>query len=341
MSTALATQRLRLRLPAAGDTSAAAELLTDPEVMRFLGREEVPEERVGAVVEKWIRRWEENGIGFFVVESCEDGAFLGRVGLNVWDVRSWTHATRAAAREYAQPELGWALVRSQWGRGYAAEAALAVRDWAFNQRDIRRLISLIAPDNLASAAVASPARCPEPSASGDIPTRWPRRRPTRTVSALVVIMRLMESHPKLVREEVEALVALHTERIADLVPEGRTSISGSTLLGTYGGHDVDLVVLVSSVEDAAERIRRSYPPLYEDDWRDDWAAFRLEGPPQVDIVVTKQGTTGDAHHRRAWELILADPRLQAEYEMLKATGMDSVRKAEFFNSVVAMLPLED
>jgi len=154
MSTALATQRLLLRLPVAGDASAAAELLTDPEVMRFLGGEVVPEERVGAVVEKWIWRWEENGIGFFVVESCEDGAFLGRIGLNVWDVRSWTHATLAAAGEYAQPELGWALVRSQWGRGYATEAALAVRDWAFKQRDIRRLISLIAPDNFASAAVA-------------------------------------------------------------------------------------------------------------------------------------------------------------------------------------------
>jgi hypothetical protein len=151
----------------------------------------------------------------------------------------------------------------------------------------------------------------------------------------------MEAQPKLSRADVEALVALHTERIAELVPESRTSISGSTLLGTYGGHDVDLVVLVSSVEDATHRLRRSYPPLYEDDWREDWAAFRLEGPPQVDIVVTKQGTTGDAHHRRAWDLILADPRLRAEYETLKATGMDSVRKAEFFSSVVAMVPLED
>jgi ribosomal-protein-alanine N-acetyltransferase len=93
----------------------------------------VPQERLGAVVEKWIWRWEENGIGFFVVERCDDRAFLGRVGLNVWDVRSWEHATLAGAGEYAQPELGWALVRSQWGRGYATEAALAVRDWAVSR----------------------------------------------------------------------------------------------------------------------------------------------------------------------------------------------------------------
>ena len=154
MTTALATQRLRLRMPVAGDATAAVELVTDPDVMRFLGGQVVPEEHVGTVVERWIRRWEENGIGFFVVEDREDGAFLGRVGLSIWDVRGWTHATLAGAGEHAQPELGWALVRSRWGRGYATEAAAAVRDWAFEERGIRRLISLVAPDNLASAAVA-------------------------------------------------------------------------------------------------------------------------------------------------------------------------------------------
>lgn len=154
-------------------------------------------------------------------------------------------------------------------------------------------------------------------------------------------MRGMEAQPELSRTEVEALVALHTHRISELVPEGRTSVSGSTLLGAYGGHDVDLVVLVPTVEQAAQRLRRSYPPLYEEDWRDDWAAFRLEGPPQVDIVLTRPGSSGDAHHRRAWELILASPPLRAEYERLKAAGMNSVRKAEFFNSVVAMLPPEN
>jgi hypothetical protein len=121
------------------------------------------------------------------------------------------------------------------------------------------------------------------------------------------------------------------------VPEGTTSLSGSTLLGQYGGHDLDLVVLVPDVADAASRLRRLYPPLYEDEWRDDWAAFRLSGLPQVDIVLTRPGTKGDAHHRRAWELILADDALRAEYERLKAAGMDSARKKVFFERVVSRL----
>jgi hypothetical protein len=137
--------------------------------------------------------------------------------------------------------------------------------------------------------------------------------------------------------DVEALVAHHESRIREVLPEGSTFVSGSTLLGEYGGHDVDLVVLVPDVADAASRLRQVYPPLYEDDWRDDWAAFRLLGPPQVDIVLTKPGTKGDAHHRRAWELILGDDNVRAEYERLKAAGMDSATKKAFFERVVGML----
>jgi hypothetical protein len=137
--------------------------------------------------------------------------------------------------------------------------------------------------------------------------------------------------------EIERLIAHHMRRIADLAPEGTTSVSGSTLLGSFSGHDVDLVVLVPDVAAAARRLSRTYPPLYEDEWRDDWAAFRDPGPPQVDIVVTQPGTKGDAHHRRAWELILGDDALRAEYERAKAVGMDAAQKAAFFDRVVAML----
>jgi hypothetical protein len=150
-------------------------------------------------------------------------------------------------------------------------------------------------------------------------------------------LRAEESERALSRSEVEAIVADHVNRIAGAVPEGCTSIAGSTLLGYYGGHDVDLVVLVPDVSDAAGRLRLLYPPLYEDEWRDDWAAFRDLGPPQVDVVLTRPGTKGDAHHRRAWELLLANEELRAEYERLRRAGMSGPQKAAFFDRLVAML----
>ena len=122
------------------------------------------------------------------------------------------------------------------------------------------------------------------------------------------------------------------------MPEGTTSVSGSTLLGHFAGHDLDLVVLVPEIGGAADRLRRLYPPLYEDEWRDDWAAFRDPGPPQVDIVLTRPGTLGDRHHRLAWQLLAMRPDLLQEYRELKATPDDyERRKREFFERVVSLL----
>ena len=150
----LETERLLLRPPVAGDAAAAAEFLMDSQVMRFLGGATVPLDEVGEVVRKWIERWEANAMGPFVLERREDGRFLGRSGIVIWDRRRWVHATLSDAGTHAQPELGWALVRAEWGNGYATEAACAVRRWAYGQRGISRLVSLIAPDNLSSQRVA-------------------------------------------------------------------------------------------------------------------------------------------------------------------------------------------
>jgi RimJ/RimL family protein N-acetyltransferase len=149
----LETERLILRVPRLDDAVAAAEMLGDPEVTKFLGGSTVPAEDAPAVVEKWLERWERHGVGPFVLEHGEDGRFLGRTGILVWDTRTWVHASPDAG-EHAQPELGWALARGAWGNGYATEAARAVRDWARSERGVGHLISLIVSDNLASQRVA-------------------------------------------------------------------------------------------------------------------------------------------------------------------------------------------
>jgi ribosomal-protein-alanine N-acetyltransferase len=88
-----------------------------------------------------------------------DGRWLGRTGILVWDSRTWTHTTFAEAGEDAQPELGWALAREHWGMGYATEAAGAVREWAYDDLGVGRLISLIAPANVRSQRLAERLGC--------------------------------------------------------------------------------------------------------------------------------------------------------------------------------------
>jgi RimJ/RimL family protein N-acetyltransferase len=153
VSAPIETERLLLRMPRLDDAEGAAESLTDPEVMRFLGGQTVPREAVPAVIQKWLVRWNENGFGHFAIERREDGRFLGRVGCIVWDTREWTHVTLREAGEHGQVELGWALARFAWGHGYAFEAAVAARAW-MRERGFERLISLIHPDNVRSQRLA-------------------------------------------------------------------------------------------------------------------------------------------------------------------------------------------
>jgi RimJ/RimL family protein N-acetyltransferase len=152
--TTLRTERLDLRLPTPDDAEAAGAILADERVRTFLGGVSIPREHWRSAVERWIERWELNDMGPFVIERREDGAFVGRVGMIVWDTRTWTDSTFADAGEHAQPELGWALAYEHWGNGYATEAARAVRDWARAERGVTRLISVIAPANVASQRVA-------------------------------------------------------------------------------------------------------------------------------------------------------------------------------------------
>jgi RimJ/RimL family protein N-acetyltransferase len=134
------TERLLLRKPTEADVAAPPAWLSDPDVMDWLGGLEPPAD----VVRLWLEQWKRFPAGKFLVERRSDGALVGRVGANYYDVQTWQ---RSPAGE---PELGWALAREHWGHGYATEAALAVREWL----QAPRLISLIAPGNLRSQQVA-------------------------------------------------------------------------------------------------------------------------------------------------------------------------------------------
>ena len=134
----LTTERLTLRGWRDDDLDAYAAITADPEVMRFMGG---PLDRA----DTWRQmafiagHWELRGYGLWVVER--EGELIGRIGL--LNPEGWPAL-----------EVGWLLGRQAWGNGYATEAARAAVDYAWRELDVEQLISLIAPDNAASAAVA-------------------------------------------------------------------------------------------------------------------------------------------------------------------------------------------
>jgi RimJ/RimL family protein N-acetyltransferase len=152
----LSTDRLRLRPPTPHDAEALYDLFADEEVMGGLHREPVSAvEHARALIEEGMGGWRTDGLGPFILETTgTDRRVVGQAGLMIFDTRAWTPSTWAQAGSRAQPELGWALMRAHWGRGYATEAAAAIRDWARESRSIRELVSLISPDNVRSQRVA-------------------------------------------------------------------------------------------------------------------------------------------------------------------------------------------
>jgi RimJ/RimL family protein N-acetyltransferase len=141
------TERLLLRMPRLEDAEALVEALGDAETMRYIGDGSTTDmDGARHAIGRWLARWE-SGIGQLVAERLEDGRFVGRVGFLVWDPDEWRPAPTG------EIEIGWTIVRSLWGNGYASEAALALRDWAFAEKDVARLISLIQHGNERSVRV--------------------------------------------------------------------------------------------------------------------------------------------------------------------------------------------
>ena len=110
------------------------------------------------------------GFGAFSVEEKATGRYLGEVGLYQPD-------------HFPEPEIGWILVEEAEGRGIAYEAAVAVRDWAYESLGLRTLVCYIAPGNVRSVRLAERLGArPDPGASScDATAQVWRHRQVETV----------------------------------------------------------------------------------------------------------------------------------------------------------------
>jgi RimJ/RimL family protein N-acetyltransferase len=130
------TPRLILRHWRESDLEAMTAINQDPKVMEFL----VPKskEETQKFIQANIKNLEKFGYCLYPVELKQTQELIGWVGLNYTDFpAAFTPAI----------EIGWRLGSQYWGNGYASEAALAVRDYAFNNLGIKELVSFTVPEN--------------------------------------------------------------------------------------------------------------------------------------------------------------------------------------------------
>lgn len=134
----LTTERLVLRRPVPGDARAMFDAYSsDPEVTRFLTwttHESV--ERAHAFLRRCDAVWADGSAYPWAITVA--GRLIGMI-----EVRLDGH----------RAEIGYAISRATWGKGYTTEAARAVEEWALARPAIRRVWAYTDLENAPSARV--------------------------------------------------------------------------------------------------------------------------------------------------------------------------------------------
>lgn len=136
------TERLILRKMDNGDYSALCKILQDEDVM-YAYEHAFSDDEVDEWLKKQLVRYETDGIGLWAVVLKENGEVIGQCGLTkqLW----WGENV---------VELGYLFRKDFWHKGYATEAAVACKDYAFNRLGEKRVYSIIRDLNLPSRRVA-------------------------------------------------------------------------------------------------------------------------------------------------------------------------------------------
>ena len=133
------TERLILRKFNDGDVDAVSAMRSDAELMRFIREPQNRQETVS-----WLKlvssHWKDEKIGFCAVVEKASNQVIGWCGL--WRLK-----------ETGETEVGYAVAKDFWGKGYAGEAAEAFLVYGFDILNLEKIVAVARPENTASRRV--------------------------------------------------------------------------------------------------------------------------------------------------------------------------------------------
>lgn len=142
MKRILETGRLVLREMTPDDLPALSAILQDEQTM-YAYEGAMSDAETKAWLDRQLERYAADGFGLWAVCLKETGAMIGQAGVTLQPVEG-----------EELPEIGYLFNRAYWHKGYAAEAAIACRRFAFTVLGFPEIYSIIRDTNLASMNVA-------------------------------------------------------------------------------------------------------------------------------------------------------------------------------------------
>jgi len=137
------TERLVIREMTPADLNALCHIMCDEEGMRPAYARAFSPDEVQGWLNRHLNRYRNDGYGLWAVVLKETGEMIGQCGL-----------TRQTWKEKEILEIGYLFQKEHWHRGYATEAAIACKEYAFSALDAEWVYSIIRDTHVASQKVA-------------------------------------------------------------------------------------------------------------------------------------------------------------------------------------------
>ncbi len=138
----LETDRLELRWLSTEDVEFILELLNEPSFLRFIGDKGVRnlDDARDYISKGPTEMYHRLGFGLYLTALKDGGVQIGICGL-----------IKRAGLEYV--DIGFAFLQKYHSKGYAYEAAAAVKDYGKNFLSLDRIVAITTPDNYSSRKV--------------------------------------------------------------------------------------------------------------------------------------------------------------------------------------------
>jgi len=141
------TKRLYLRELENDDFDALKKVLADSDIMKHYPYT-FDDERIKNWIHKNKERYQIFGFGLWAVVLKENEKMIGDCGLTMQNING-----------FIKPEIGYHILKEEQRKGYAKEAAIAVRDWTFKNTPFLEIYSYMKYTNIPSMRTAQSYGC--------------------------------------------------------------------------------------------------------------------------------------------------------------------------------------